>query len=66
MKQRPAQKRIGIIERYLEFLPATSQTPIISLNEGNTPLILSEALPKFRHSQSDLLQVRGLKPDRFF
>jgi len=37
-------KRIGVIERYLEFLPVTEKTPIISLNEGNTPLILSEAL----------------------
>ncbi|MBI4372949.1 MAG: threonine synthase [Candidatus Omnitrophica bacterium] len=37
-------KKIGIIERYQEFLPVTAQTPIISLNEGNTPLILSEAL----------------------
>ena len=37
-------KRIGVIERYQEFLPVTENTPIISLNEGNTPLILSEAL----------------------
>lgn len=40
-----AVKKIGIIERYQEFLPVTDQTPIISLNEGNTPLILAEALP---------------------
>ncbi|MBI4368076.1 MAG: threonine synthase [Candidatus Omnitrophica bacterium] len=38
-------KKIGVIERYQEFLPVTEKTPIISLNEGNTPLILSEALP---------------------
>lgn len=37
-------KKIGVIERYQEFLPVTGSTPIISLNEGNTPLILSEAL----------------------
>ncbi len=41
-----AVKKIGIIERYQEFLPVTESTPIISLNEGNTPLILAEALPK--------------------
>lgn len=40
-----AVKKIGIIERYQEFLPVTETTPIISLNEGNTPLILAEALP---------------------
>jgi hypothetical protein len=31
-----AVKKIGIIERYQEYLPVTEQTPIISLNEdGN-------------------------------
>lgn len=40
-----AVKRIGVIERYQEFMPITDKTPIISLNEGNTPLILAEALP---------------------
>lgn len=38
-------KKIGVIERYQEFLPVTDKTPIISLNEGNTPLILAEQLP---------------------
>lgn len=41
-----ALKRIGVIERYQEYMPVTERTPIISLNEGNTPLILAEALPK--------------------
>ena len=41
-----AVKKVGIIERYQEYLPVTDQTPIISLNEGNTPLILAEALPQ--------------------
>jgi len=41
-----AVKKIGVIERYQEYLPVTDKTPIISLNEGNTPLILAEALPK--------------------
>ncbi len=41
-----AVKKIGVIERYQEFMPVTDRTPIISLNEGNTPLILAEALPK--------------------
>lgn len=42
-----AVKKIGIIERYQEYLPVTDATPIISLNEGNTPLILAEALPVY-------------------
>jgi threonine synthase len=31
----------GIIERYKKFLPVNDNTPIISLNEGSTPLIKS-------------------------
>jgi threonine synthase len=36
----------GIIEEYREFLPVTENTPIISLKEGNTPLIKSQNLKK--------------------
>jgi threonine synthase len=36
----------GIIEEYREFLPVTDSTPIISLNEGNTPLIKSQNIKK--------------------
>ena len=28
----------GLIEAYKQYLPVTKKTPIISLNEGNTPL----------------------------
>jgi threonine synthase len=67
MQQRPAQKKIGIIERYMEFLPATPQTPIISLNEGNTPLILSEALPKFLGINNRIYyKFEGLNPTGSF
>jgi len=30
---------IGVIERYRTFLPVSEATPVISLNEGSTPLI---------------------------
>ncbi|OQA57767.1 MAG: Threonine synthase [Candidatus Omnitrophica bacterium ADurb.Bin277] len=40
-----AVKKTGIIERFREYLPVTDKTPIVSLNEGNTPLIPAEALP---------------------
>jgi threonine synthase len=33
--------RIGVIERYADFLPLTSATPRINLGEGNTPLVRS-------------------------
>ena len=34
----------GIIEKFREFLPITDKTPIVSLLEGNTPLIKSAHL----------------------
>lgn len=29
----------GLINRYAEFLPVTAETPVVTLHEGNTPLI---------------------------
>src|SRR5215510_3567032 len=39
-----SQQSRGMIERYREFLPISPATPIISLGEGNTPLIFSAGL----------------------
>jgi threonine synthase len=39
-----SQRSGGVIERYREFLPISPATPIISLGEGNTPLIYSPRL----------------------
>jgi len=36
----------GIIEEYRDFLPVTDKTPVVTLREGNTPLIRSENLKK--------------------
>src|SRR5215213_7999808 len=37
---------LGLIEQYRERLPVDDKTPIVSLNEGNTPLIELRKLPK--------------------
>src|SRR5262245_24613300 len=29
----------GVIQRYAQHLPVTAATPVVTLNEGNTPLI---------------------------
>jgi len=61
-------KKVGVIERYQEFLPVTEETPIISLNEGNTPLILAENLPKelgFRQLRI-YFKFEGLNPTGSF
>jgi len=39
-----SQRSRGVIERYREFLPVSPGMPIISLGEGNTPLIYSPRL----------------------
>src|SRR3981189_1937406 len=39
-----SQRGGGVIERYREFLPVSPATPIISLGEGNRPLIYSSRL----------------------
>jgi threonine synthase len=36
----------GLIERYRQYLPVTDATPVITLNEGNTPLVQAIRLPK--------------------
>src|SRR3954452_8681302 len=39
-----SQRSRGVIECYREFLPVSLATPIVSLGEGNTPLIYSPRL----------------------
>ena len=36
----------GLIKKYAEFLSVTETTPVVTLNEGNTPLIKAENLAK--------------------
>ncbi len=42
----PSETRRGVIERYRAFLPVTDATPVISLQEGSTPLIPCPALSR--------------------
>jgi len=39
-----SQRSRGVVERYRKFLPVLPETPVISLGEGNTPLIHSTRL----------------------
>jgi len=55
----------GLIHRYRRYLPVSDKTPIVSLCEGNTPLILSE----FLSEQIGLevhLKYEGLNPTGSF
>ena len=55
----------GIIDKYREFLPVTKATPIVTLNEGNTPLIYSCHLSKLLGGDV-YLKYEGLNPTGSF
>ncbi|MFH0791412.1 MAG: threonine synthase [Candidatus Omnitrophota bacterium] len=44
-------KYLGIINKYRQYLPVTNKTPIITLNEGNTPLIYADYLSKLINNE---------------
>ena len=57
----------GIIERYREYLPITDRTPIITINEGNTPLIRAKYIEKLIGEGAEVyLKYEGLNPTGSF
>jgi threonine synthase len=53
----------GVIHRYAEHLPVTSDTPIVTLNEGNTPLIRVPHFVEAIGGKFELyLKFEGLNP----
>ena len=36
----------GLINKYRKYLPVDDNTPVVTLNEGNTPLIKADNLAK--------------------
>lgn len=58
---------LGLIERYREFLPVTDKTPVIALNEGNTPLIKAANLDEIIGKRLNLyLKYEGTNPSGSF
>ena len=55
----------GVINHYKDFLPVSEKTPIITLNEGNTPLIPAPFLSKFIGIPA-FLKYEGLNPSGSF
>ena len=57
----------GVIEQYRKFLPVTEKTPVVSLNEGNTPLIRAHNLEKIIGGELEIwLKYEGLNPTASF
>ena len=59
--------RNGIIEKYKKFLPVTDKTPIVSLSEGDTPLIYAEHISSLIGKDIEVyLKYEGLNPSGSF
>ena len=57
----------GLIEKYRDRLPVSESTRIISLGEGNTPLIKLENIPKVLGKKVNLyVKYEGLNPTGSF
>ena len=57
----------GVIETYRAFLPVTPKTPVVTLLEGNTPLIFSPRLSdRMGHGCKVYLKNEGLNPTASF
>ena len=57
----------GLINKYREYLPVNESTPVVTLNEGNTPLIKADNLA--REIQPDVeiyLKFEGCNPTGSF
>ncbi|MBE0438575.1 MAG: threonine synthase [Gammaproteobacteria bacterium] len=57
----------GLIERYRDRLPVNDDTRLISLGEGNTPLLKLNNIPKFLGKDIDIyVKYEGLNPTGSF
>src|ERR1041384_7521148 len=55
----------GLIERYRDRLPVTDATPVVTLHEGNTPLVPAPVLSA-RTGAEVYLKVEGANPTGSF
>ena len=55
-----------LLERYREFLPITERTPMLTLNEGNTPLVAAPRLAAALGVRELHLKYEGLNPTGSF
>jgi threonine synthase len=52
----------GVIERYRKYLPVTDATPVVSLGEGNTPLLFSQRLSERIHREVWIKMKASIRP----
>ena len=56
----------GVLQRYRDHLPVTSNTPLISLGEGNTPLVRSRYLALEAGCEELYFKLEGSNPTGSF
>ena len=55
----------GLIEEYRDYLPVTDSTPVVTLLEGNTPLLEAPRISE-RLGSRVLLKIEGANPTGSF
>jgi threonine synthase len=65
MQTERTTSKLGVIERYREYLPVTESTPIVSLGEGNTPLLFCPRLSE-RVGRAVFVKNEGVSPTGSF
>ena len=57
----------GVIEKYRKFLPVSDRTPVVTLNEGNTPLLKAKSISSLVGAGCEVwLKCEGLNPTGSF
>ena len=59
--------KTGVIDNYFSYLPVKDRKNIISLNEGNTPLIRARNIEELLDTKAEIyLKYEGLNPTGSF
>ncbi len=61
-----SQIHAGVLARYREYLPMTDATPMLTLGEGDTPLVRSTALERELGASAIYFKLEGCNPTGSF
>ncbi|MEX0786733.1 MAG: threonine synthase [Dehalococcoidia bacterium] len=67
-KSRPAasDRPLGVLQHYRELLPVTDKTPLITLGEGNTPLVRSVSIERDAGCEALYFKLESCNPSGSF
>ena len=57
---------VGVLTKYKEYLPVTDKTPVISLGEGDTPLVRSKRIASDLGCGELYFKLEGCNPTGSF